>query len=208
MTAAHLTRQSGERATLRLVASLDAATRARVLALGAEVFGPDNDVYSRRTLDEVAEDPDALFVVLEIGGSIEGICFGYYEQEGDEVVEGTDFFLDSGLVAPRWQRRRLGWLAGAATLLVVAELGDVRRVGIAVWSGGNVEGLMALYHRFGFVDATSRQMPYPCLAVTLVPERVDAWRALLGVAPARADGIAPSRARRPPRPAARPRPDR
>lgn len=191
VTGALLTQQCGLPAAVHLVPSLDGAARERVLDLGAEVFGPDGAVFDRKALDEVAADPDALFVALEIDGSVEGFCFGYYEEDGDQMVDGTDFFLDSALVAPRWQRHRLGWLAGAATLLLVTELEDVHRVGIAAWSEGDVDGLLSLYHRLGFVDATSHRLPHPCLAVTLLPERVDTWRALLGLPPADWDGRAP-----------------
>lgn len=199
VTSAHVARQCRVPAAIRLVPTLDAPVRERVLALGDEVFGPGGEVFDRRALDEVADDPDALFLVLELDGRIEGTCFGYYEQPGNEVVDGTEFFIDSALVAPRWQRHRVGWLAAAAILLLVAELGDVRRVGIAVWSGGDVEGLLSLYRRFGFADATSRRVPYPCLAVTLLPERVDGWRALLGLPPADA-GATAAAADRPSRP--------
>lgn len=203
VTAGHLSRQSGHDARLRLVPALDTSTRTRVLELGDEVFGARNEVFDLRALDEVAGDPDALFVTLELDGTLEGVCFGYYEGDGLEVVDGTDFFLDSALVAPRWQHRRLGWLAGAATLLVIAQLGDVRRVGLAVWTGGDLDGLLSLYHRFGFVDATSTTMPYPCLAVTLEPARVDGWRALLGLGPSSVSHPMPRTTGRPSRPRAR-----
>lgn len=172
---------TGRPATFHLAPFLDAQTRQRVLDLNVEVFGREGEVFDRRALDEVAADPDALFLALEVGGSLEGCCFGYYEEPGAETVVGTDFYLDTGLVSPRWQHKGIGGLGGAAVLLLVHLLGDVHRVGISVWGGGRVDELVALYRRFGFVDAEGRGTPHRCLAVDLDDERLEAWRALLGL---------------------------
>lgn len=169
--------------TVRLVAALDPALRARVLQLGEEVFAGDRSVFEGRDLDEVAADPDALFVVVEVDGAVEGCCFGYYENPGEETVQGTDFFADTALVSTRWQNHGFAAAAGASVLLLIALLGDVDRVGIAVWDGGQTD-LPALYRRYGFVDATGRRTALPCMAVDLEPARVDSWRSALGLPPA------------------------
>lgn len=192
-----LTRQTGLPSSIRLVPSLDGPTRERLLSLGEEVFGPGGEVFDRRALAELEEDPDGLLVVLDVEGSIEGLCFGYYEDEATQMVDGTEFFIDSALVSPRWQTRGIGWLAGAAVLLLVTELGDVHHIGMAIWSGGDVPGLQALYRRMGFVEASCPHLEYPCMAVTLEPGRVNSWRKVLGLPPRELAGRdSPSLARR------------
>ncbi len=191
-----LTAVTGRPTGLRLVPELDAPTRQRVLELNVEVFGREGEVFDRRALDEVAADPDALFLALEIDGTLEGFCFGYYEEPGKETVVGTDFYLDTGMVCARWQRQGICGLGGAAVLLLVHLLGDVHRVGLSVWGGGHVDELLALYRRFGFVDAEGCGSPHRCLAVDLDDGRVAAWRIALGLPPA-TSGRPPATSSRP-----------
>lgn len=175
-------------ARVTLVRELDGRTEKRILELKDEVFGRDSDVFEQRTLTEVAEDPDAMFLLLEIDGNIEGCCFGYHELPGEETVPDTQFFLDTGLISTKWQERGIAGAAGAGVLLLVDLLHDVHRVGIAVWDGGGrVDDLVALYQRFGFVLAESGNSPYRCMTIDLDEDRVNSWRTAMGL-PGRTSG--------------------
>ena len=182
---------TGSDAALRLVPELDGERRRRILALNVEVFGREGEVFDGRALDEVAADPDALLVVLDVAGRTEGFVFGYYEEPAQPVVPGADFFFDTGAVAPRWRGRGLGLRCAAAVLLLTGLLGDVHRIGLAVWNAGAVDALVALYGRLGFADAQCSMPGCRCLAVDVDAASEATWRALLDVPamrPAAPDG--------------------
>lgn len=175
-----LATRTGRPSRFRLVPRLELATRERILELKDDVFGTGASVFDGRALDELEADPDAMLLVLEIGGRLEGFCFGYYETPGEPIIEAADFFVDSALVAPSWQHQGIGLEAAATMLLLVSLLGDVARVGLLVWKGGEVGRLLSLYHRLGFIDAGCRQ-GQACLVATLDEVTVDGWRQLLGL---------------------------
>lgn len=177
-----VTASIGHPSSLRLVGELDEATRGRILEIEAEAFGPDADVFDSRALAEVAADPDALLIVVEIDGAIEGFCAGYYETPGAEIVDGAAFFMDTAAMSPRWRGRGVASLAIAGVLLLVHLIGDVPRVGLAVWAE-NADRLTALYGRFGFSDTPGHHPPWRCMSVELTDERVAGWRAALGLPP-------------------------
>lgn len=181
------TERVGVPSRLSLVPDLDEARRWRILELNIEGFGREGETFDRRALDEVAADPDALLVVLEVEDRIEGFFFGYYEEPGNPIVAGGDFFFDTGMVTASLRGRGLGLLSAAAFLLLIDLLGDVRRVGLAVWSGGAVEQLVALYGRLGFTSAPCRATPHRCLVAEITPERIAHWWEILG-APTRRAG--------------------
>lgn len=172
---------TGRESRMRLLPHLDQASRERVLRLNEEVFGREGEVFDRRGLAEVEADPDALFLVLEIDGRVEGCVFGYYEEPGQETVQDADFFIDTAMVSRGWQSKGVGQLGGFAVLLLVGLLGDVRRVGVAVWSEGDVESLLSLYRRFGFVDGTALRTPHRCMTAPTDQEHMLGWRAVLGL---------------------------
>lgn len=166
---------------LKLLTELDAATEDRIHHLKDEVFRSGPEVFDARGLAEVTADPEAMFLVLEIDGAIEGFCFGYYEEPGQETVAGTDFFIDTALCSSKFQNQGIAQVAGAGVLLLVHLLGDVRRVGIAVWDGGRAGDLMTFYRKFGFVETECKRCPYPCMTVVIDDDRVTRWRAALGL---------------------------
>ena len=177
---ARLAERTGRPSRFRLVPHLEVATRERILELKDDVFGTGPSVFDGRALDELEADPDAMLLVLEIGDRLEGFCFGYYESPIEPIIEAADFFVDSALVASLWQQQGIGFEAAATMLLLVSLLGDVARVGLLVWKGGEVGRLLSLYHRLGFVDAGFRQ-GQACLVATLDEVTVDGWRQLLGL---------------------------
>jgi hypothetical protein len=89
------------------------------------------------------------------------------------------------MVASAWQAHGLGEVGGLGVLLLLALIDDVHGVGVAVWTDGDVDGLVSLYKRFGFVDAVGHGMPHRCMKVTLDEDRVRMWEQTLGL-PARA----------------------
>ena len=172
---------TGRECQARLLPHLDDRARARILELDDEVFGNKRDVFDAATLDEMEADPDALLLVIEIEGTIEACVFGYYEEPRGQIVEDTDFFIDSAMVSRAWQHRGIGELGGAAILLLLEIAEDVDDVGVAVWSDGDVEQLVSLYRRLGFVDASGRDMPHRCMRVALDDDLTATMRNLLGL---------------------------
>lgn len=174
---------TGRESRAVLLPHLDEAHRARIMELNDSVFGGKRDVFDLRTLDEVEADPDAIVVAAEIDGVLEACGFGYYEDPPGQLVDGADFFLDSGMVSPAWQGRGIGEIGGVALLLLLALIRDVHEVGIAVWNDGEVDQLVRLYRRMGFVDAGGHCPPHRCMRISLDRERVAALAGVLGVDP-------------------------
>lgn len=174
--------RAGADCALRLVPELDAQLRSRILELNVEAFGREGETFDRRGLDEVAADPDAMLLVLEIAGSVEGFFFGYYEEPSAPIVPGADYFMDTGMIRAPWRHRGLGLLSMAAMLLLIGCLEDVKRPGMAVWSG-DVERLTAIYARFGFNETPCHAAPHTCMIGDMSPEWLDHWRAMLGLPP-------------------------
>lgn len=172
---------TGRPTRMKLLRELDSPTERRIIGLRDDAFGGGPEVFDRRALAEVAADPDSLFAVLEIDGSIEACCFGYYEEPGSETVPGTDFYLDTAACASRWQDHGIAHIAGAGVLLLVHLLPDVRRAGISIWDGGRADDLVRFYRQFGFVSAQARTGPYPAMAVEVDDEQVRRWRTALGI---------------------------
>jgi GNAT superfamily N-acetyltransferase len=174
---------TGRDCQVRLLSRLDDERRARIMALNDAVFGDTRDVFDTRALDEVAADPDAILLTVEIDGVVEAFVFGYYEDPPGQLVEGTDFYLDSGLVAPKWQDHGIADVTGAGLLLLLALIRDVHDIGISVWSGGQVDRLVRYYREAGFVDAVGHGVPPPWMRLRLDESRVATLAGLLGLAP-------------------------
>jgi hypothetical protein len=143
--------RTGTKCKFSLAPTLDAAAKARVLELQAEAFGSPDTAFTAQDLDEVNNDPDALFIMLTVDGGIEGFCFGYWEWPNQITVPGTDFFLDSAMISDRFRNHGVADLAISGVLLL-AKLLDCTRVGLVSWTGGaRSSQLLRLYRRFGFV---------------------------------------------------------
>jgi GNAT superfamily N-acetyltransferase len=174
---------TGRDCRVLLLPYLDDPRRARIMELNDIVFGGKRDVFDLRALQEVEADPDAIMMVGEIDGVLEACGFGYYEDPPGQLVEGADFFLDSGMVSPAWQGRGIGEVGGVALLLLLSLIRDVHDVGIAVWSDGEVDELVRLYRRFGFVDVPGHCPPHRCMRISLDAARIATLAGVLGVAP-------------------------
>lgn len=178
-TGQRICRVIGRRTTVRFVSHLDDPIRRRTLELNEEVFGREGEVFDRQGLSEVEEDPDAMFVVVEVDGVIESCWFGYYEVPERPVVETADYVIDTALVSRRWQAHGIGRSMAAGILLLACLFGDVRRVGVVVWAEGQVERLVAFYRQLGFVDAPCPGSPHRCLVVDIDAGHAAVWREIL-----------------------------
>ncbi|MDE3172162.1 MAG: MFS transporter [Gemmatimonadota bacterium] len=175
--------RTGHACVFELAPSLDDAKAERVLQLQAEAFGGADVAFTRRDLSEVTADPDALFLTLHVDGEFAGCAFGYWEWPDQITVPGTDFFLDSAMVAAPYRGRGIGKLA-VAGLLLLADLLECQRVGIAAWlRGPRGRGLIRFYRRFGFARVGGAPGPHAQMAVSLDDAKVARWRIELELAP-------------------------
>lgn len=175
-----------------LATSLDEPDAARVLELEAEAFGARDVAFSRRDLDEVRADPEALFVRLDVDGRLEGCFFGYWEWPDQVTVAGTDFFLDSGMVSAPYRGHGIGRFA-ITGILLLASLLECQRIGIAAWLGGpRGAKLVRFYRRFGF--ARVRNGPHAKMALALDDEKLARYRIDLELAPDESALPSPGRA--------------
>ncbi len=183
----------GRACTFALASSLDAAAVERVLELELDAFGAPGIAFTRRDLDEVLADPEALFVTLEIDGRMEGCLFGYWEWPDQITVAGSDFFLDSAMLSSANRGRGIGRVAITGVLLLV-DLLECRRVGIAAWQRGpRGRGLIRFYRRFGFGRVVSGSGPHAKMLLARDEARLARWRTDLDLPP---DGWGPPKAGR------------
>lgn len=173
--------RTGHACTFSLATSLDEVDVARVVELQREAFGADDVAFSRRDLDEVRADPEALFVRLDVDGRLEGCFFGYWEWPEKVTVPGTDFFLDSAIVSARYRGLGIGHFA-ITGILLLADLLECRRIGIAAWLGGpGGTKLVRFYRSFGF--ARMADGPHMKMALALDDEKLARYRIDLRLRP-------------------------
>lgn len=155
--------RTGCRCTFSLTPSLDATMKGRVLELQSEAFGASDAVFTAHDLDEVNNDPDALFIRLDVNNRMEGFFFGYWEWPDQITVPGTDFFMDTGMIAAPFRGKGVARLAISGVLLLLKLL-DCARVGILSWDGGlHTPELLRFYRQFGFVRVlTERHNKMSC----------------------------------------------
>ncbi|HEU4988596.1 MAG TPA: MFS transporter [Gemmatimonadaceae bacterium] len=167
--------RAGHACTFSLAPALDAAAVERVFALQQEAFGAPDAVFTAGDLQEVLADPDALFLQLTVDGRLEGWGFGYYEWPDKVTVPGTDFFIDSAMIAAPYRGRGIGKLA-VAGMLLLTDLLECRRVGIAAWRGGaHTRGLVRFYQSFGFARVAGGAGPHIQMAVAVDNAVVARW---------------------------------
>ncbi len=185
------TAQCGERCVFSLVGSITHAMEDRLLDLERDAFGAPGVAFDRLGLDEVRADPDALFLILEVNGTLEGCCFGYWEWPDQITVAGTDFFLDTAMVSRRYRGHGIGRVSLAGVLLLVRLL-ECHRVGIAAWRRGPIGNrLVKFYRGFGFEKLESGRSPHALMALDLDRAPVEQWRRTLGLIPEEPAGLTP-----------------
>ena len=181
----------GRRCVFSCVASLSPARVDAILALEQDAFGAAGVAFDRVGLDEVCADPDALFLILEIDGKMEGCCFGYWEWPDQITVAGTDFFLDTAMVSSRCRGHGIGRISLSGVLLLVRLL-DCHRVGIAAWHRGPAgRRLVKFYQSFGFEPVESRRSVHALMALDLERAPLESWRGALGLSSGDSAGRSP-----------------
>lgn len=152
---------------------------AELFRLQREAFGADGEAFDRKGLDEVLDDPESLFVLLWVGERLIGASFAYWDWEDRPTVPGTDFFLDTGMVEDGYRGKGIGAFV-LAGMLLLAELLECERVGIAAWQGGaNRDRLVGFYQRMGFEPVPDRMSPHVLMWTDLSAAKVQGWRKLL-----------------------------
>lgn len=143
--------RAGKSCTFSFASALSDADVARVLELEIEAFEAPDVAFTAHDLREVMADPEALFLRFDVDGRMEGCVFGYWEWPEQVTVPGTDFFFDSAMVSAEFRSHGTGSLM-IAGLLLLADLLECERVGIAAWTGSpRARRLVRAYRRFGFV---------------------------------------------------------
>lgn len=185
------TAQCGERCVFSLVGSLTREMEEDILALEQDAFGAAGVAFDRLGLDEVRSDPDALFLILEVNGKLQGCCFGYWEWPDQITVAGTDFFLDTAMVSRGFRGHGIGRVSLAGVLLLVRLL-ECHRVGIAAWRRGPIGNrLVDFYRGFGFEKVESGRNPHALMALDLDRAPTASWRRTLGLIPGEPAALAP-----------------
>lgn len=173
--------QTGHRCGFSLAKTLSDAQVARILELEVDAFGKEGVAFDRRALDEVRADPDALFLLIEIDGRLEAVCFGYWEWPDQVTVPGTDFFLDSAMISAPYRGEGIGTITLVGVMLLVRLL-KCHRVGIAAWVRGPAgRRLVRFYRKYGFRQVKGAPGPHELMVIALDDAPVDAWYARLGL---------------------------
>ena len=105
---AELTALLGVETRFELVSEVDDALLSRMEEIEEEIFRIEDNVYSRRDLVECLASKDALLLVLTIDGNVEGYLFGYADEPGNPVVEGSDYFVDSAAISLDYEAKGIG----------------------------------------------------------------------------------------------------
>lgn len=172
----------GVRCAIEVARHLEPEEVERLLEMQREAFGGEGVAFDRRGLAEVLADPEAVYVLVRAEGRVVAACFGYWEWLDQVTVRGTDFFLDTGMVDPGFRGRGIGGIVLPGVLLL-AQLLECQRVGIAAWRGGpDPEALAAFYRRVGFVDVEGGAGAHRPMMAELSAANLARWRRMIGLA--------------------------
>lgn len=151
-----LSRRTGRAVCFALARELDQPTLERMLELEREIFTVEDNVYSPEDIQECLVWEDSFLLLLTVDRRLEGYVFGYDEDPGDPMVEGTDYFVDSAVVSLEYERLGIGTTGSILVFLMVYLLG-YRKVGITTELKDKTgRELVSFYRKLGFEDANTK----------------------------------------------------
>ena len=118
-----------EPVVISIATSVDDDMLQRMLLLEDEIFRIEDNTYSGADILECLAEDFSLLLILTINGEIQGYFFGYDDDPDDPVVEGTEYFVDSAVVALKYQNKGIFTTVAGFGLLLLYLLG-FRRIGI------------------------------------------------------------------------------
>ena len=150
---ADLTALLGAEARFELVSKVDDTLLARMQEIEEQIFRIEDNVYTESDLLECLAMEDALLLVLTVDGNVEGYLFGYADEPGNPVVEGSDYFVDTAVISLAYEAKGIGGRLSLPVLFLIHLLG-YKVAGLTTEeqdkSGRN---LANFYRKLGFVDA-------------------------------------------------------
>jgi GNAT superfamily N-acetyltransferase len=152
-----LTHLLNEEASLSIIPQVNDQILDRMIELEKEVFTIEGNVYSREEIMECLVEEYSLLLVLNISGRIQGFVYGYDDDEDNPVVEGTDYFLDSAVMALAYENKGIGTLLSGVILLLVYLLG-FKKIGITTEMKDKTgRELVKFYKKLGFTEASTAE---------------------------------------------------
>lgn len=150
---ADLTALLGCETRFELVSEVGDDLLARMEEIEEEVFRVEDNVYTETDLLDCLANEDSILLVLTIDGAVEGYVFGYADEPGNPVVQGSDFFVDSGVIALAYEAQGIGSRLSLPVLFLIHLLG-YNVAGLLTEEQDKTGRKLANFYRdLGFVDA-------------------------------------------------------
>jgi hypothetical protein len=150
---AELTALLGVESSLDLVGAVDDTLLSRMEEIEEEIFRIEDNVYTEGDLRERLLRKDALLLVLTVGGKVEGYLFGYADEPGNPVVQGSDYFVDSAAISLAYEAKGIGGRLSLPVLFLIHLLG-YGAAGLTTEEQDKTgRKLASFYRKIGFVDA-------------------------------------------------------
>lgn len=148
-----LTHLLNEEATFSITPQVNDQILDRMIELEIDVFTIEDNVYSREEIMECLAEEYSLLLLVNISGQIQGFVYGYDDDADDPVVEGTDYFLDSAVMALAYENKGIGTMLSGVVLLLVYLLG-FKKIGITTEVKDKTgRELVKFYKKLGFTEA-------------------------------------------------------
>lgn len=145
-----LSRLVKQQVIISIATTVDDKTLERILLLEDEIFRIEDNTYSEADILECLAEDYSLLLILTIDGEIQGYFFGYDDDPDDPVVEGTEYFIDSAVVALEYENRGITTMVAGFGLLLVYLLG-FRSIGITTEKKDKTgRELVKFYEKLGF----------------------------------------------------------
>ena len=142
-----------EEAEFSITPQVDDQIIYRMIELEKEVFTIEDNVYSREDIMECLAEEYSLLLLVNLSGKIQGFVYGYDEDADDPVVEGTEYFLDSAVMALAYENKGIGTMLSGVVLLLVYLLG-FKKIGITTEVKDKTgRELVKFYKKLGFTEA-------------------------------------------------------